>query len=73
MIMLKTLFSGAASSTDAPVDRLTLRARLKAAFGAGDSTQKADEIGAYIEAHGGVLTDDIERAISRRFGHMAGK
>lgn len=31
------------------------------------------EIAAFIEHHGGVLTDDVEREISRRFGSVAGR
>lgn len=27
----------------------------------------------FIQMRGGVLTDDLEREISRRFGHMAGE
>ncbi len=30
------------------------------------------DIAAFLESHGGVLTDDLERQISRRFGHMVG-
>ena len=31
------------------------------------------EVGAFLEAHGGQLTDDLERQISRRFGTHAGQ
>ncbi len=31
------------------------------------------EIATFIEHHGGVLTDDVEREISRRFGSFAGR
>lgn len=31
------------------------------------------EIATFIEHHGGVMTDDVEREISRRFGLMAGR
>lgn len=31
------------------------------------------EIATFIEHHGGVLTDDVEREISRRFGSIAGR
>jgi hypothetical protein len=30
-----------------------------------------NEVGRFIETHGGQLTDDIERQISRRFGSMS--
>ena len=31
------------------------------------------EVGQFIEQHGGQLTDDLERQISRRFGTHAGQ
>jgi hypothetical protein len=31
------------------------------------------EVGAFLEAHGGQLTDDLERQISRKFGNQAGQ
>ena len=31
------------------------------------------EVGRFIEAHGGQITDDLERQISRRFGSHAGQ
>ena len=31
------------------------------------------EIGRFLQAHGGQLTDDLERQISRRFGNQAGQ
>jgi hypothetical protein len=31
------------------------------------------EVGAFLEAHGGHLTDDLERQISRKFGNQAGQ
>ena len=31
------------------------------------------DVGQYIESHGGQLTDDLEREISRRFGTHAGQ
>ena len=30
------------------------------------------QIGDFIEQNGGVLTDELERQISRKFGHMVG-
>jgi hypothetical protein len=39
-----------------------------------ESRQRAAEreIEAYVARHGGVLTDDLERSISRNFGNAAG-
>ena len=31
------------------------------------------EVGKFLEAHGGHLTDDLERQISRKFGNQAGQ
>jgi hypothetical protein len=31
------------------------------------------EVGDFIESHGGQLTDDLERQISRKFGNQAGQ
>jgi hypothetical protein len=31
------------------------------------------EVGEFIESHGGQLTDDLERQISRKFGSQAGQ
>jgi hypothetical protein len=31
------------------------------------------EVGQFLEAHGGQLTDDLERQISRKFGNQAGQ
>lgn len=44
-----------------------------AAFFAHDHTKQESEIATFIEHRGGVLTDDIEREISRRFGNIAGR
>ena len=36
--------------------------------------QRVDaEVGQFIESHGGQLTDDLERQISRRFGSPSGQ
>lgn len=51
----------------------SLFARLKARFYAVKPASETDVIGAYIAEHGGVLTDQLERDISRRFGSMAGR
>ncbi len=71
--MLKTLFSATTTTSEWPTEQASLIDRIKSAFVASDKAHKSDEIGAFIEAHGGVLTDDLERQISRRFGQMAGK
>ena len=34
--------------------------------------QAESEVATFIEHHGGVITDDIEREISRRYGSIAG-
>lgn len=44
-----------------------------AAFFAHDNAKQESEIATFIEHRGGVLTDDIEREISRRFGNIAGR
>ena len=44
-----------------------------AAIFAHDNTKQESEIATFIEHRGGVLTDDIEREISRRFGNIAGR
>ena len=31
------------------------------------------EVGKFLESHGGQLTDDLERQISRKFGNHAGQ
>ncbi len=46
----------------------TLLARLRSLFGGA----RPSEVEGFIQAHGGVLTDDLEREISRRFGRIAG-
>lgn len=41
---------------------------------AASRQQKVDaEVGRFIASHGGQLTDDLERQISRRFGSSAGQ
>lgn len=37
------------------------------------TAQVESEVATFIEHHGGVLTDDVEREISRRFGSIAGR
>ena len=63
-------------TADLATDRTTATAPVKfsqriAHFLAALRPKTADEqIGEFIETNGGVLTDDLERQISRRFGHM---
>jgi hypothetical protein len=42
--------------------------RLLAAIIASRRARAEAEVGRFIEAHGGRMTDDLEREISRRFG-----
>lgn len=35
--------------------------------------QLDNEVGKFIQANGGSLTDELEREISRRFGHIVGQ
>lgn len=37
------------------------------------AAQAESEVATFIEHHGGVITDDIEREISRRYGSIAGR
>ena len=41
-------------------------------FATSAAKQTESEVGDFIQQHGGVLTDELEREISRRFGNMAG-
>ncbi len=54
-------------STPALPTASSLLARLRALLPA-----RRNEVEDYIAANGGVLTDDLERDISRRFGSAAG-
>ncbi len=65
-------FPGSAAAlpgrTDAGHPRPGLLSRLMAALTASRRARAEAEIGRFIEAHGGRITDDLEREISRRFG-----
>lgn len=50
----------------------TVVAWFKGLFATRAAVQET-EIATFIEHHGGVMTDDVEREISRRFGLMAGR
>ncbi len=71
--MLKSLMSGVAaddwSSASAPV---SLVDRLKALLPSW-SRQEDRRVEMFIAQNGGVLTDALEREISRRFGGYAGR
>ena len=41
-------------------------------FASRKHSRQDSEIASFINEHGGVMTDDLERQISRRFGSMAG-
>ena len=62
---------GAANATEANPKRSVFRRFLAVLM---ESRQRAAEreIEAYVARNGGVLTDDLERSISRNFGHSAG-
>lgn len=69
--MLKTLLTGVAADdwSSAPPP-LSLLERLKTLLPVRNRTDSAVET--FIAANGGVLTDALEREISRRFGNHAG-
>jgi hypothetical protein len=68
--MLKTLLVGLADDTDAYTSATSLADRVRAWW--NRRPDETDDVAAFIESHGGVLTDSLEREISRRFGSMAG-
>ena len=60
------------ASTAAKPARIGFWARLHQSITLSRQRTAEREIGRFIELHGGQLTDDIEREISRRFGGPAG-
>ena len=52
--------------------KLSIFGRFYAALMASRQAQADREIEQYIQRQGGVLTDNVEREISRRYGTMAG-
>ncbi len=70
--MLKTFTSGVADHdwTSTPA-RVPLIERLKAVLPTWN-THKKNAVEDFINNNGGVLTDSLEREISRRFGSQAG-
>ncbi len=71
--MIKTLLTGVVSDdwTSAP-PALSLKDRLKAFLPTWNG-RSDNAIEAFIAQNGGVLTDSLEREISRRFGGQAGR
>jgi len=79
--MANTFASDAAEfdSTTGAVAAQPRSTGLKGLFGAISSRIAASrqrrvdsEVGHFLESHGGHLTDDLERQISRKFGNQAG-
>ena len=69
--MLKTLFNGVTVDDWSAAPAPSLIDRIKGLFFI--RRDKTDAVGQFIEDHGGVLTDSLEREISQRFGGMAGR
>jgi hypothetical protein len=71
--MLKTLMTGVVTDdwTSAPAS-VSLMERLKAALPTWTRHENRD-VERFISDNGGVLTDSLEREISRRFGSHAGR
>ena len=69
--MLKSLLTGVATDDWLAAPTPSLVDRIKALFAI--RRERTDEVGQFIADHGGVLTDSLEREISRRFGGHAGR
>lgn len=68
--------SGAPGRTRRKADVSVAKAwlgRVAAYFTASNAAKQESEIAEFIDHRGGVLTDDIEREISRRFGSVVGR
>jgi hypothetical protein len=71
-----SLVAGYAVEVPKPSEHVTLPAlslsgalkRLAARIHAAQRRRTEDEVARYIGANGGVITDELERQISRRFG-----
>ena len=50
-----------------------LFASVAARFAMSRQRRVDSEVGKFLESHGGQLTDDLERQISRKFGNHAGQ
>lgn len=55
------------------VSPLTILSRIGALLASGSRRRADQAVGRFIQNNGGVLTDELERVISRRFGRMAGE
>ena len=69
--MLKTLFNSVNVDDWSAAPSPSLVERIKGLFVA--RRDKTDAVGRFIADHGGVMTDSLEREISRRFGGQAGR
>lgn len=65
--------AAAEASTGWETPRESFLTRVLDWLAAANETDESASIAAYIEQNGGVLTDQLEREISRKFGHMAGR
>jgi len=70
--------AGLASNAGARRDRWSLRlsgllSRVERALHHRLQEERTSDVGAFIAANGGILTDDLERQISRRFGTVVGR
>lgn len=69
--MLNTLLNTSTLAPEAPAATgPSLIDRLRGFFG---RDRAENDVAAFIQANGGVMTDQIEREISRRYGGMVGK
>jgi hypothetical protein len=79
--MAHTATFNAKAALEAGLDRIDVAApaqpgplsRFWAAIIAGQQARANAEVARYIAAHGGQLTDELERAISRAYGTRAGR
>ena len=79
---MANMFASDAAEFDSTTGAVAAQPRaagIKGLFGAiaarvSSSRQRRmdSEVGQFLEAHGGHLTDDLERQISRKFGNQAG-
>ncbi len=64
---------GAKRATAPAVPQTSLFRRVADGLAQARRRRNGREVAQFIQAHGGHLTDELEREISRRFGHMAGE
>ena len=68
---LRALSAVAAPTSERePVSLADLLSWFTQGLPARNKTAEKSEVGRYLEEHGGELTDDLERAISRKFGRV---